>query len=561
MKTPLPLLACSLALLSLASPLRGQEGAIPEAVADALVSFYNDPATVRYTGRHTIAAGDTVRADVAAMGGPLIVGGLIEGSVVMLNGDVRLLPGASVAGGVTVVGGTVEGVEGAIVGDEVVVFEEGMPVRRDGLRLVRGEGLLARAGVGRSDFLIATGTSYNRVEGMPITFGPRIRTGGSNPLRADALAIYRTEAGLTLDPDEMGYYARVEQYVGGFQALRVGVTAHSLVDPIEDWQLSDLENGLTTFLFHEDFRDHYERRGVSLYSFWRPRGSPLELGLEALSERHRSLAAGTPWSLTDNAEPWRPQPHVGEGRLTTLRALATFDSRSSASDPATGWYLRGRVERALRSDLVQPGGFVDPESPLFSTVGALEPMELGLFTTGMIDVRRYNRVDPSSRLNFRFIAAGALDGGNLPPQRQHVLGGEGSLPGYPLFEHDCGARGVRVHDGDATAPFYPYYGCDAFALFQAEFRGKLSLRFLWESVPWSEEARDDEDWGFVMDLKPDWTFFVDAGQGWSREGRPRESLAADVGMGILVNRFGLFFAAPLSGGEGVNLFARIGPRF
>src|SRR5687768_7471838 len=160
----------ALALLSLAAPLPAQDGDIPDAIADALVSFFNDPATVRYTGRQTIAAGDTVRADVAATGGPLIVAGRIEGSVVMLNGDVRLLPGASIAGGVTVVGGSAVGIEGAVVGDEVVVFEREMRVRRDGLRLVRDDGLLSRAGVGKSDFLIATGKSYNRVEGMPITF-------------------------------------------------------------------------------------------------------------------------------------------------------------------------------------------------------------------------------------------------------------------------------------------------------------------------------------------------------------------------------------------------------
>src|SRR5690606_3200892 len=118
---------------------------------------------------------------------------------------------------------------------------------------------------GHSDFLNATGRSDNRVAGLPTTFGPRIEAAGPNPLRVHALAIYRTEAGFTLDTERMGYYVRAEQLLGGREEARVGLTAHSLVDPIEEWHLSDLENGLSTFLFHRDFRDHYERTGVSAF--------------------------------------------------------------------------------------------------------------------------------------------------------------------------------------------------------------------------------------------------------------------------------------------------------
>ena len=120
---------------------------------------------------------------------------------------------------------------------------------------------------------------------MPIAFGPRVQTAGSNPLRVDALAIYRTESGLTLDPDRMGYFVRAEQFLGGHRSWSVGGTAHSLVEPIEDWHLSDLESGLATFLFHRDFRDHYDRHGVSLFSTWAPRGGPFSLS------RRRSLGA------------------------------------------------------------------------------------------------------------------------------------------------------------------------------------------------------------------------------------------------------------------------------
>ena len=557
-----PLLAAGLALLlALPAPAQEPAGALPDSVADRAIAFFNDPGTVRFLGETEIEAGDTLRSDVAAVDGPLLVRGRVEGDVLVVNGDLRLAPGASVTGSVTVIGGRAEGLEAATVGGEASVHEAELRYRRSGFRLVRGD-----EGWGRGDFLVATGKSYNRVEGLPVTFGPRVRTAGSNPLRVDALAIYRTESGLTLDPEDMGYYARIEQYLGGHRALWVGFTAHSLIEPVEEWQLSDLESGLATFLLHEDYRDHYERQGVSVYATLSPPGSPLSLGVEARRETHRTLAVGTPWSLARNDDPWRPQPLVGEGRVTSLIGTATLDTRSSSVDPATGWYVRARVEQAVQADLVRRAAYLrDPAAnPESSLLPVLDPLDYGLFSAGIVDIRRYNRVDPRSRLNFRLVAGGALDGDELPPQRQHALGGEGSLPGFPLFQFDCGARAERVYrqDGDGRAtPFVPRYGCDAFSLFQAEYRGSFSFRFLWDSVPWSEEAEEDGDWGFVTELSPDWTFFLNAGQAWSYHSEEDERLAADVGVGVLLGRFGLFVAVPVTGGDGVNLFARIGPRF
>src|SRR5690606_31195033 len=106
---------------------------------------------------------------------------------------------------------------------------------------------------------------------------------------------------------------------GGRGELRVGATAHSLGNPIEDWQVTDLESGLSTFFFHRDFRDHFERTGVSGFVTWSSERTPFSLTGEIRHDRHRSLAAGSPWSLFRNAEEGRPQPLVGEGRIVTAR--------------------------------------------------------------------------------------------------------------------------------------------------------------------------------------------------------------------------------------------------
>lgn len=585
----LPLLAlASLPVAAAAQVVPRPPGAEPELPAEvtaAVVDFYNDPRRVRLEGPARVPADSVVRGDVAVTDGPFDVAGRVEGSVLVINGDLVLAPGAVLTGDVLVVGGSAAGLAGADVAGEVTVYRAPLHYRLEDGRMIALPGPPAQEPAAvlspepnrsagdtvpgtdpdsgpdsgpRLDFLMTTGDSYNRVEGLPITFGPRVRTAGSNPLLLQALAVYRTESGFTSDVDRLGYYVQAQQYVGGRKEWSVGATAHSLTTAIEDWHLSDLENGLAAFLFHRDFRDHYEREGVAASLGWEPRRLPLALGAETRWERHRSLIEGSPLTLFDNAEPWRPQPVVGEGRIGSVVASATLDTRSATFDPAAGWYARGSVEQAFHVDLTAPALYPpldgDPAVPVAAR-------EFGRFTTGLLDIRRYNRLSPDVRLNLRGLLGGALSASTLPPQRQHAYGGEGSLPGYPLFSQDCGARATEYRrrddaDGPSNRAFADY-GCDAFTVVQAELRGKLDFRLRLDSAPWDEE----EDVGFGWDVAPDWVIFVDGGTGWTYGDRPDEPFRMDVGAGLLIHRVGLFVAAPLRGGGDFNVFARLGPRF
>ena len=118
-------------------------------------------------------------------------------------------------------------------------------------------------------------------------------------------------------------------------------------------------------------------------------------------------------------------------------------------------------------------------------------------------------------------------------------------------------------DGSARPDdLHPHYGCDAFGLLQAEFRGKLSFRFRWDAGPWREGSDEsDRVWDFGWDMAPDWALFVDAGRGWTFHDRPSEDTLVNVGAGLLLDRIGVYVAVPVSGGSGANLFIRLGPRF
>lgn len=517
--------------------------------ARSIVAFHNQPATIRLTGESRIPAGTEVVGDVASIGGPLIVEGEVRGTVVVINGDLRLAPDGRVSGGATVVGGRFEGELDGVAGT-TVVYREGLRFRREGDRLIAidprpgprlGTGLVTR--FGRLDLTLTVDGSYNRVEGLPIAFGPRIELGSSNPTVLDARLIYRTRSGLRIHREEFGRDIRLEQYVGGHRSVRLGVAAHQEIDPIELNGVSDAENSLSTFLLHRDYRDHYGRNGWRAYAAYDGRVRPLQGGLEYRNETHVSERPHTPWALLNNDEPWPAQPQVATGELRTVRGWLRWDTRNDRLDPATGGLISLEVEQGLEGDLRVR---VDPDES--RSVGAE-------FTTLRLDARRYLRFGPRTRLALRGVASGSPDDGELPPQRQHVLGGEGSLPGYDRFTFDCGARDRPLIDG-----FIPYYGCDRTVLLQLEGRYAL-LDGTFSPGRWL---------GLDFDLltTPELVLFADAGRAWieaeSLNGRdlgPR-TLRYDAGVGLALGRLGLYLAFPLSEeGDGANIFVRIGPRF
>ena len=632
-----PVLLALAAALPAAPPAAAQDTVppaarqrLPASAARRIVAFFNDPGTVHLSGGSRVARGTAIRGNVAALDGDLTIAGRVEGSVVVINGGVRLMDGADVTGTLTVVGGEIEREAGARVGGETAAYADRLDYLRRGDRIYAelgpDGGAVARADTapappadtirdaegrvaavdtarraadeewrrvdgeegesgwsvegrggrhGRADFIVAIGQSYNRVEGLPITFGPVVETEGRNPLRLRAMGIFRTEAGPELGPERWGYDARVEQFVGGRGEFRVGAGIFRRIDPIEDWHLTKLENGLSTFFLHRDFRDHFEREGASAFVTVTPRRSPFETTLALRSETERSEPAGSPFTLFNNSEPWRPQPLAAHGRVRSLVLTTRVDTRSSDDDPSSGWFLGAEVEQGLSSSLHQPDyvAVFDPASPgPFPVVaGAM----YGTFTSGTVDVRRYNRIGPWSRLNLRAIAGGSLDGSPLPPQRQHALGGEGSLPGFALFSRDCGARRSRVYrtsdlngrtagSVDDLPQYVPAYGCDRFALVQAEYRGDLSLRLHWSAD--DDEGGEDEGWAKTalrngLNAGFGWVLFADAGRGWTLDDRlAGTDTAVDVGAGIIIGRLGVYAALPVSEGGGMNLFIRLSPR-
>jgi hypothetical protein len=373
--------------------------------------------------------------------------------------------------------------------------------------------------------------------------------------------------GFDLDGDDFGYALRAEQALGGRNNIAVGGTLFSTVDPIEDWGITNLEASLTTFILHKDYRDYYERSGWSAYAEFRVPYMPVRLKAEYFEEDHDFIPVVGPWSITKNDKPWREQPLVAQGKARFLEGSITVDTRNDQKDPSDGWLLQASARKGLGGDLLIPAHLVSAEAPQET----VDPQEFDTdFLTGFLDIRGYLRINPGASLNIRGVMGGALNDVPLPPQFQHALGGVGSLPGHRMFTQDCGARDVtRVFDrntdqGVLRSDVFPSYGCDRFALFQAEFRGNLFMDwgFGWndEEDPWEE----DWNWYPNIDFSPNWSAFFNAGQAWKVNSSETDTLM-DVGVGLFFGDLGLYFAYPINedenGDRDGNFFIRLSRRF
>lgn len=550
-----------------------EEADLPRWVAEEIIAFFNDPTTIHFNGRTRIPSTRVILGDVAALGGPLTISGEVDGDLVVVNGDLVFEAGGTVTGDVTVVGGRVLAEELGDIGGTLTVYDEPLRYRQEGDRIEPAgprrrdrPPFSSEFPFGDSRLVVKAGQNYNRVEGLPVTFGPSIRTGGNNPLRLDLFGIWRTEMGVDLNDEDFGYDLKVEQTLGKRGRFSIGASAYSFIQPIEDWGLTNLEASLATFILHKDFRDYYERNGWSIFAQYRVPNLPVTVRGEFLDEDHDYAFVNGPWSLTDNNKPWRDQPLVAEGDFRSVKGSVTVDTRNFPDDPTDGWLVTAELRQGLSGDLFLPAHFESdvPEA------ASIPPVEYSSdFTTGFLDIKRYNRVGPTSSLNLRAILGGALDDSPIPPQFQRAIGGAGSLPGYRIFSGDCGARletrarDVVRDDIESRTPVYASYGCDQIALFQAEYRGELSLGWNWGRNERGWE--DDWDWYPTLDFDPSWAVFFNAGRGWTADGLGDTDTLADVGLGLYLGDLGLYLAYPLTedqkGEQNVNFFIRLTRRF
>jgi hypothetical protein len=542
---------------------------LPAEVEREVTEAFNAPNTVRATGAYEVDSGRVISGDMAVLNGPLTIAGRVNGRVVAINSDVILRPGARVEGQILVVGGNVDGKDGAFIGGDVRTYRQRLTYRREGDRLIASGSSEEDARWWRrrqkwashsySDLHLISARTYNRVEGLPILIGPSFgHRSGESRFEIDALGIFRTGDDLEWNSQTVGHSLKTELSVGRRSGIAVGGKLFDVVDPVEQWQLSDVEVGLASFFLHRDYRDYYNRHGGSGYvrlSLSRD----VSLTGSLSDERWAVRETFDPFTLFRNGQDWRPNPVMDEGRFHVSNGTLRIDTRSDVDDPRSGWDILADYEFGT--------GHTTSFGPTSPGVRDTDTDGRTTYARGFLDVRRYNRVSPEGQLNLRLVAGGWLNGDELPLQRRFSVGGPGAIDGYP-FRRTGEGDDVRQCSDGADIPLGVPAQCERMVLFQAEYRGDLWLSMFgdwdftdsWRHGGWRHRAQ--------------WVVFTDAGRGWlvgDRRGDlqyPKDQLPGlstfktDIGVGFDMGLIGLFVAKSVSDSkEPPNFFVRVGKRF
>ena len=547
-------------------------GGVPRETAREIIGIWNSPNVRRVRGGFSLAAGDTVRSDVAILGGTSRIAGVVLGQVVAINGDVRLTSTGRIDRNLTIVGGEMEyESDQPPVGGEVRVWSARIRYREEGDTLVyeerdlfgRFRRLSEDEGMStRSDFLISTGHAYNRVEGLPLYVGPRFRgRAGETRVTGEVFGIFRTGDRLVWERENLGHAVRLEVRQGRRSGFLLGGRLYDEVDAVEQWQLKRTEVGLASFLFTRDYRDYWNRHGGSGYvGLFARRGTELRASLG--EERWSSRRERDVPSLIDNRIPWRINPLMDEGVMKLFTLSGDLDTRNDREHPKSGWLLHGEFERG--------DGTLDRIAPTTPDVRAQGPGDI-TYSRVFADLRRYNRLGPAAQLNVRVVAGGWTSGDPLPLQRRFSVSGVDALPGFD-FRRVIGTADVgscATGDDFAYAALGRPAQCERMLLLQGEWKGHFRVNLF----------GDDDDFGdrrYTTDrfsADGNWVVFANSGRGWlmgdrgdlgAGTGRVPDigTWRTDIGGGFDFGGFGVYVAQSVSeSGLKPNFFVRFGHRF
>jgi hypothetical protein len=547
-----------------AAPDTADRQAMPDALIRRLLGIYNDPATTRLWGDVDLPRNSRISGTIAVYRGSVRLAGSLDGSLTIINGSLLMLPGSSVSGDVLVVGGGITTNGDAIIRGRREEYLDAAPVVRstEGILVQRERRRFPALPTARRSFqtgplratiLLGTDGTYNRVEGVPIVFGPQLEWRFNNQLtgRLDIRGILRTASDDDQLREDFGYFARAELRIAGPRGMGLGTRAYSVVNAIEDQPLSRDEVGWSAFLFQRDQRDYFLQKGITGYFYAYP-ARQLRFEASLRYDKEESVRANDPWSLFRNSDRWRPNPLIDDGHYTTAALILELDTRNDRDVPTSGWWIRTLVERSWSND-VAPVALPVAVRAAIPTAGDYS------FNRVTFDLRRYNRIAANLQMGSRIFASGYAGGDPLPIQRRVSLGGSDLLPGYDFRAFACAPDGFN----DPAVPAL----CDRMMVAQIDFRTRLDLGL---GYRWRDETRREVD-RFIGIDQADLVVFLDAGKGWlSGDGPGRvqddrvpslNEWKADVGVGLDAGGLGIYLARALTDGQPVRVGFRLQRRF
>jgi len=412
-----------------------------------------------------------------------------------------------------------------------------------------------------SGLILSSGKTYSRVEGLPVMIGPVFHDSvGAAQINASVLGIIRSADDFHWDNQNLGHRAGLDVRVGRGRGYSLGLSSFDVMTAIEPWQLPDPDAGLAAFFGHRDFRDWFNRHGAMATGTFNM-SARSSLSFDFSDERWASVDARRVFSVFGNGKSWRANPTVDAGRFHIGTLRANVDTRNNGDNPSTGWLILAEYERGA-GEITDFGS----TSPLARTPTTPRVS----YGRGLVDLRRYNRLSPTTWINGRLVLGGWLHGDDLPLQRRFSVGGVGTVPGFDFRDYDPGSVDVsQCSDGSGPPPPGNPAQCERVALAQLEYRNELHSS-LFDFL----NARPIRLRGIGFTVQPTVVAFVDAGRGWlvgqpsgtlqySSRSFPRfGTFRTDVGLGLDLGIVGVYVAKAVSSSKDpANVFLRVHRRF
>jgi hypothetical protein len=493
---------------------------------------------------------------LALFGNIARIQGTVRGSMIVLNGDLRIASTGRVEGNIIVLGGKLTVAAGGVVTGDTTVYLRTVPVKR------APDGTVSRQAPSRvlTDYTSATTTfalgpvattlragagTYNRTEGLPIQAGPSFawHADERHLLKLDLIGIVRTSSSPSEDRPTFGWTGRLSVLHAGAQPITFGVEGASQVAPMVDRAYSNLESGLAAFLLRRDYRDWYQTSGWGVFANWNPI-KPVTLALGYHESRERSVRATEVFSLFRGSEEWRPNPLVDDGEFEALTFGVNYDSRDQAAHPTAGWWVQSEFKRVTSNNLTPASISTDIRDPMPTTGYQADEIN--------IDARYYLRLNPKQSVHLRVAGGGWIGGDPLVVQHRRALNGLDPMGGYTFRFLTCDRN--RRPDPAQTAL------CDRQMLVQGEFRRGIDLN-LTTRVGGSTVGVQRADIVLFGDLGTAWLAGDGAGQVPSNKIQSLSEWRSDIGIGLDAGGFGLYLGKAIADPEPVRLGVRLVRRF
>lgn len=543
-------------VLDLGGPPVERGTTVPDSVLRAAVLLFNGAGTTRLDGTLDLAPGATMQGSIGLYQKRSRIAGTVRGSVIVLNGDLRIASTGRVEGDVIVLGGRLTVAPGGVIVGDSTVWLGAVTVSRaaDGtVSQKRPSRIVTDFTSASTSFLLgpvqttlhADADGYNRTEGLPLRIGPTFawHPDSANLLRLDLNGIVRTASDPSGERPDVGWNGRLAVRHGGPRPLTLGVEGGSTIVPVIDRAYAPLESGLGAFLFRRDYRDWYASKGWGAFASVDVTPA-LTVSAAYHWSRERTARAADAFSLFRSNETWRANPLIDDGSYRTVSFGVTWDTRDNPARPTSGWYLRGDIRQVSSSELTPVSLPTEIRDPVPTVGYRAEEIDF--------DARYYLRLNPTQSVHFRAAGGGWLGGDPLLIQHRRSMGGLDPMAGYGFRFLNCDRR-LRP---DPALPAL----CDRQLLLQAEYRHAVPINFA-TRVGSRTIGLQRVDFVAFGDLGTAWLAGPGKGRVPSNRIQNIGEWRSDIGVGLDGGSLGIYVGKAIADREPVRLFIRLQPRF